>query len=315
MAFNLSDDEGTRLKSGDLGYFAQGQMVKEFNDFAFTGKVGEKKILKTQFGYHYVEIEDQKNFEPAYKIAYFARKIEPSSETDENASGLASQFAGESRNQAAFDENSKKANLEKIAAQDIHPTDFSIQGLGSNRALVRWIYDAKLGEVSESFSVGDKYVVAILTEINSKGIMTVAKARPIIEPILRDRKKAEQISQKIASATTLEAVASTTGQTIGKLDSLVFSSPYIPNIGPEPKVVGYAFDKQLTGKAISSPVGGNEGVFVLKVNQVSAKANYSGDIDQMRQAMLQTQDSYIQRTAIEVLKKNAKIKDNRAKFL
>jgi peptidyl-prolyl cis-trans isomerase D len=315
VAFNLSDDEGTRLKSGDLGYFAQGQMVKEFNDFAFTGKVGEKKILKTQFGYHYVEIEDQKNFEPAYKIAYFARKIEPSSETDENASGLASQFAGESRNQAAFDENSKKANLEKIAAQDIHPTDFSIQGLGSNRALVRWIYDAKLGEVSESFSVGDKYVVAILTEINSKGIMTVAKARPIIEPILRDRKKAEQISQKIASATTLEAVASTTGQTIGKLDSLVFSSPYIPNIGPEPKVVGYAFDKQLTGKAISSPVGGNEGVFVLKVNQVSAKANYSGDIDQMRQAMLQTQDSYIQRTAIEVLKKNAKIKDNRAKFL
>ena len=142
VAFHLSDDEGTRLKGGDLGYFAPGQMVKEFNDFAFNGKTGEKKILKTQFGYHYVEIEDQKNFEPAYKIAYFARKIEPSTETDDNASGLASQFAGESRNQAAFDENAKKANLEKSAAADIHPTDFTVQGVGSSRARVRWIFAA-----------------------------------------------------------------------------------------------------------------------------------------------------------------------------
>lgn len=315
VAFHLSDDEGTRLKGGDLGYFAEGQMVKEFNDFAFTGKVGEKKILKTQFGYHFVEIEDQKSFEPAYKIAYFARKIEPSSETDENASGLASQFAGESRNQAAFDANSKKANLQKIPAQDIHPIDFSIPGLGASRAMVRWIFDAKLGEVSESFSVGDKYVVTILTEINNKGTMSVAKARPIIEPMLRNQKKAEQISKKIASASSLEAVASATGQTIGKADSLIFTSPYIPNVGSEPKVVGYAFDKQLSGKAISSPIGGNEGVFVLKVDQVSAKANYSGDIDQIRQAMLQSQESIIQRAATEALKKKAKIKDNRAKFL
>ncbi len=314
-AYHLSDDEGSRIKGGDLGYFAQGQMVKEFNDFAFTGKVGEKKILKTQFGYHYVEIEDQKNFEPAYKIAYFARKIEQSQETDENASGLASQFAGESRNQAAFDENAKKANLTKIPAQDIHPIDFSIQGLGSGRTLVRWIFDAKLGDVSESFAVGDKYVVAILTEINKKGTMPVAKARPIIEPIIRNQKKADLIIQKISSAASLDAVASSTGRTISKADSLIFSSPYIPNFGPEPKVVGYAFDKLLVDKAISSPVGGTEGVFVLKVNQISAKANYSGDIDQERESMLQSQEAIMQRSATEALEKSAKIKDNRAKFL
>jgi peptidyl-prolyl cis-trans isomerase D len=315
VAFHLSDDEGTKLKGGELGYFAQGQMVKEFNDFVFTGKVGERKIIKTQFGYHYVEIENQKNFEPAYKIAYFARKIEASPETDETASGLASQFAGQSRDQAALDENAKKQNLQKIPAQDILPTDFSIPGLGSSRALVRWIYDAKLGEVSESFSVGDKYVVAILTEINKKGTMPVAKARPIVEPILRNQKKAEQISKKIAASTTLEAVASSTGGSVLKADSVLFSSPYIPNIGMEPKVVGYAFDKQLLGKPISAPVGGNEGVFVLKVADISARANYSGDIDQIRNSMLQSQESVIQRAATEALLKNAKIKDNRAKFL
>jgi peptidyl-prolyl cis-trans isomerase D len=315
VALHLSDDEGTKLKGGDLGYFAQGQMVKEFNDFAFDGKKGDRKIIKTQFGYHYVEIEDQKNFEPAYKIAYFARKIEPSAETDDNASGLASQFAGESRDQAAFDANSKKANLQKIPARDIHPVDFTIQGLGSSRALVRWIFEAKLGEVSESFSVDDKYVVAIVTEINKKGTMTVAKARPVIEPILRNRKKAEIISKKIGSAATLDAVAAATGQAVSKADSLIFMSPYIPNIGPEPRVVGYAFDKQLAGKALSAPVEGNEGVFVLKVDQVSAKANYGSDIEQTRTAMLQSEESIIQRAGTDALKKNAKIKDNRAKFL
>jgi len=145
--------------------------------------------------------------------------------------------------------------------------------------------------------------------------MTVAKSRPIIEPILRNRKKAEEISKKIASAATLDAVAASTGQTIQKADSLVFTSPYIPNVGPEPRVVGYAFDKQISGKPISAPVAGNEGVFVLKVEQVGAKANYSGDIEQTREAMLQSEESIIQRAGTDALKKNAKIKDNRAKFL
>jgi len=99
------------------------------------------------------------------------------------------------------------------------------------------------------------------------------------------------------------------------VDSLQFVSPYIPNVGAEPKVVGYSFDKQLVGKPLSSPVGGNEGVFVLKVENVSAKANYSVDLEQTRQSMLQSQESLIQRTGTDALKKKAKIEDDRAKFL
>ena len=87
MAAHVSDDQGTRAKGGDLGFFPQGQMVKEFNDFSFNGKKGDKKIVRTQFGYHYIEIMDQKGFEPAYKIAYLSKKIEPSTETDATASG------------------------------------------------------------------------------------------------------------------------------------------------------------------------------------------------------------------------------------
>ena len=86
-------------------------MVKEFNDFCFSGKTGDRKIVKTQFGYHLIEIEDQKNFNPAYKIAYLSKTITASTETEDKASGLASQFASESRNAKAFDENIKKRKL------------------------------------------------------------------------------------------------------------------------------------------------------------------------------------------------------------
>jgi peptidyl-prolyl cis-trans isomerase D len=315
VAFHFSDDESSRIKGGDLGYFGPGQMVKEFGDFAFNGKKGEIKIVKTQFGYHLVEIIDQKNFEPAYKIAYFARRIEPSQETDQNASGLASQFAGENRDKAAFDAGVKKGNLKSTHSPEIQPTDFNIQGIGSSRSLVRWIYSARPGEVSESFPVGDKYIVAMLTEVNHKGTMPLAKVKAMIEPILRNQKKAALITAKIGPASTMDAVASATGQAVSKADSLQFSSPYVPNIGLEPKVVGYSFDKQLIGKAISAPIGGNEGVFVIKVDKVSAKANYNVDVEQARQAMLQSQESLIQRAGTDALKKKAKIEDDRSKFL
>jgi peptidyl-prolyl cis-trans isomerase D len=315
LAFHLSDDESSRLKGGDLGYFGPGQMVKEFNDYAFNGKKGEMKVVKTQFGYHLIVIVDQKDFEPAYNVAYFARRIEPSQETDQNASGLASQFAGENRDRAAYNTGAKKGELKSVMVPGIQPTDFNIQGLGASRTLVRWVYGAKLGEVSESFPIGDKYVVAVLTEINDKGTMSLAKARPIIEPILRNQKKAVLISAKIKTASTLDAVASATGQQVSQADSIQFISPYLPNFGLEPKVVGYSFDKQLTGKPISAPVNGNEGVFVLKVNNVSARANYNVDIEQSRQSILQSQESIIQRTGTDALKKKAKIEDDRGKFL
>jgi parvulin-like peptidyl-prolyl isomerase len=48
-------------KGGDLGYFAKGQMVPEFNDKVFSMKVGTvSKPVKTQFGYHLIYLEDKR---------------------------------------------------------------------------------------------------------------------------------------------------------------------------------------------------------------------------------------------------------------
>jgi peptidyl-prolyl cis-trans isomerase D len=314
LAAKLSDDGGSKAKGGDLGYFPNGRMVKEFNEFCFSGKTGDKKIVKSQFGYHYIEIMDQKAFEPAFRIAYIAKKIDASSETDANASGMASQFAGLSRNAKAFDENVQKDKLQKLLAPDIKPADNSIQGLGVSRELVRWVNQADPGDVSGPTLVADKYVVALLTEINPEGTMSVAKARPLVEPMIRNEKKAEKILQKIAHASSLEAVASASGQAVQKADSIGFSSPFIPNLGQEPKVVGMSFDKELAGKPMSPPIPGNGGVFFIKVLNVIARANFNGDTEQLRRTQEQMQVSLGQRQVVEVLIKSADTKDNRGKF-
>ena len=314
VALKVSDDPGSKEKGGDLGYFTGDRMVKEFADFCFNGKKGEKKIVKSQFGYHYIEILDQKNFEPAYKVAYLSQKIDASQETDQAAFGLASQFAGQSRDAKAFDENVQKQGLNKMIAPDIAPAESNVPGLGTNRQLVQWAYKADIGNVSEPYTVGDRYVVAELVEINKAGTMTPAKARNQVEPILRRKKKAELIAQKLGNPASLDAAASAAGQPVLHADSLRFASGFIPQVGQEPKVVGATFDKQLSGKAISPAIAGNAGLFFIKVDNVSAMSNPNADVQQQRFMQEQMERQLIDRGLTETLRKRADIKDYRSNF-
>ncbi len=56
-----SEDEGSKAKGGDLGFFSRGQMVPQFESAAFNANVGDLiGPVKTNFGYHLIKVLDKK---------------------------------------------------------------------------------------------------------------------------------------------------------------------------------------------------------------------------------------------------------------
>lgn len=61
IAKSASIDPGSAKNGGDLGFFARGQMLPEFENVAFNLKVGEiSEPVKTQYGYHIIKVTDRK---------------------------------------------------------------------------------------------------------------------------------------------------------------------------------------------------------------------------------------------------------------
>ncbi len=317
VVVKVSDDQGSKEKGGVYENVTAGGMVAEFNDYIFGNPVGSRGVVKTEFGYHYIEILSQKGSSPAYKIAYLPLSIEASQETDANASNEATLFAGNSRDQKSFDANAEKLKakgINKAFAQDIKPSDFQVMGLGVSRSFVKSIYDADRGDVLQPERVGENYVVAIVTEVNEKGTQSVAKARPMIEPLLRNHKKAEQIQKKIGTITTLEAVATALGgKQIESVDSLRMSGSQSTIVSSEPKVIGAAFNPANKGKVITQAIEGTSGVYIVRVNSVTATAVADANVAEQRKSQYQQakmRGAYPQQVLIEA----ADVKDNRSEI-
>lgn len=310
----VSDDKGSSDKGGvyEMSSVQFATFVKEFSEAAFYGKAGDKKVIKTQFGYHYIEVVSQKNFEEAYKIAYLTKDIFSSDETINDAQNKANTLIADSKDYKAFNETVQKKGLNKLFAEDLKAYDVLNLGADASRDIVRWAFNASKGDISDVKRTGDKFLVAVLIRIKEKGLPSAADMRSKVENLVKNELKSKEIIKKIGSSNTLEAIAAATGQTVSRADSLSFASSIAPNIGNEPKVIGAAFNKANTGK-LSTPIVGNAGVFVVKPEATYATANSAITEESLRTSMKQqmVSNSY---GVFEVIRKSSKIKDNRLKF-
>jgi peptidyl-prolyl cis-trans isomerase D len=314
MALKYSAD-GSKDKGGDLGTFGYGAMVPEFNDYCFTKPVGSKGVVKTQFGYHIIDVVSQKDFKTAYKIAYFGKEIAASDVTVNKAS-LEATKASAVKTKAELEKYISKAGLSLTTVPDlIKENNYTVGKLSDARALVRWIFEAKKGDISEPFSIGDQFVVAVLDKVKEEGLQDAETARVGCEAIIRNQKKADIIKKKIGNNPTLETAAAAYGKTIqvaGNDSTLSLNAQFINGVGEESKVIGAAFNKAYQSK-VSPLIDGKTGVFIIKVNTVQNKPDASAEV--LAQQFNSKINSIKSQSNgwLEAIKKRATIIDDRSK--
>ena len=315
LALKYSSD-GSSTTGGDLGTFGYGAMVPEFNDFTFNKSVGEKAVVRTQFGYHVIDILSQSNFNTAYKIAFLAKPIQSSDETI-NAASLASSKAAAQKNAKDLSDYAAKNGLSLVELPTtLKENDFTVGNMQDARSLVRWAFEAKKGDVSEPIIIGDDFIVATVNKIYTEGTQDAATARFGAEAIVRNIKKAELITAKLGATPTLESAAAAYNKqvlTAGADSTITMTGRIINGIGAEPKIIGAAFNKEYATKA-SAPIAGTTGVFVIKVQGVQQKVEPTTD---EKAAQTTARFAAIRQQTnnwFEALRKQADIKDTRAKF-
>ncbi|MBP2831690.1 peptidylprolyl isomerase [Aquimarina sp. U1-2] len=310
LAAEFSADSSNKDKGGDLGYFVPGAMVPAFNDYVFENEVGDLGVVETQFGYHVITIEDQKNKQKAIKVATVAQKIEPSEKTINTIFTETTKFQIAARDKD-FEEASKENELEVRPVNKIKELDENIPGIGSQRAIVQWAFneETEVGAIKR-FDIAEGYAVVQLTGKSAKGTMSVADASPTVKPILIKEKKIEKLKSKF-SGSTLDEIAKNTSQTVKTASALNMKTPTISGAGTEPKVVGAAF--ALESGNVSDPIVGNNGVYAIEVTNSTPASGLDTYMSYAAQAT-KTQAGAVNSKVFNALKEAAEIEDKRAKF-
>ena len=306
LAMTNSDDSSAQ-QGGDLGYFGPNQMVKPFNDFVFNSPVGKIGLVETDFGYHIINVTEKQD---AIRLATIGQKIQPSEATTDKLYTKAVKFEMDA-NEKDFEKVAKEAKLTVNPSVKVKEMDEQFGAAGNQRQIIRWAFDSKTntGDVKRFEVVNVGNVIAKLKKVNEKGLMTIEEAKPMVEPILKNKKKAEKITAKMKGS-SLQAIATASGVVVQQAVGLSVENANIPNAGFERKVVGTAFAIGLN--KTSAPIEGTTGVYVVKPTLITKSPLLKDHKDYV--AKVKSQVAGYTGRVIPALKEEAEIEDNRAKF-
>ncbi len=329
LAIKFSQDGGSASKGGLYENIAVNAFVPGYNDVIFfKGEIGKLYSVKSTYGIHLIEplsrkYADDSERTPRIKIAVISKTIVPSDNTQQAMKVVAQDFMADNRKLEFFKKAAAEKGLNIETSVPLKSTDYNLSTLGSgatSRDIIRWAFESKtsIGDVApEIFEYQDpveyydaKYVVVSLKSTQDAGNPSWQSVREEIEPLVYNQKKAEAIKNRISSQ-NLSSIASTFSTKIDTVASATFDSRNVTNLGSEPEVVASAFN--LEPNAVSEPIIGNAGVFIVKLNTKSSVGSAT-NIPSLRRETSRTTQSKIAGSLIQSMKKGADIIDLRSKF-
>ena len=228
-----------------------------------------------------MQVTDKKAVKEKYKVAIVKRTVDFSKETYSKAYNDFSSFIATNNTLEKMVANAEDAGYRLLDRNDLSSAEHGIGGIRDTKDALRWVFEAKPGEVSGLYECGesDHMLVVGLESIVPEGYRPLALVQDQLRyEVLRD-KKAEKImaDMKASGAASFDQYKSLENAVQDSVKMVTFGAPaYVSALrSSEPLVSAYASVGEVN--KLSAPIKGNGGVFVL---QTYAKENLEGTYDQ-----------------------------------
>lgn len=296
----------------ELGWFTADELPENIAEKALAGKRGSRFSITQGTTEHSFEIMDISPATPKVKLAILACEVVPSGKTYSTIYNRAKQFIAANSTEEAMRAAAAEEGMTVVPQYNLLATTEKVGDLKSSRTIVRWAFDAKKeGQISDVFECGDRFVVAVLTEINSDDYRPLESVRTELALEALNNAKAKYISNLLKGAESLDAVAAITGTPVQTAEHVTLADYRFGNAGAEPAVIGAAF--KMDDNSLSQPIQGNMGVYVLHTGvKTSAHSEFNAEQEKMNLAARYTYSLPYQ--AISLMEEKADIEDNRANF-
>ena len=298
-------------EQGNVGWMTQTYMIPGFES-VLTAQVGKPYIVKTQYGTHIVEVAKRTAPVAKKQVAILEKTALASGETFNSYYAQASKFS----KIAAGKYNNYKAAVDSMGLYS-HPMKVteatsSYGSISQAKEVTRWVFDNKVGKVSEIITVNNNYLfVATVTGIHKEGIAKIDEVKEAIRQQLYAQKASEKaaadIAQKIQGISDLQAIADTLHSSVSTGVDVRFAS--LAGQGLDPKFIGAA-SVAPEGK-ICGPIAGTIGTYIFKVNSRDTGSFYTED--DARNAATQM-NNYTTQMILPVMMMESDVRDHRARF-
>ncbi len=310
LAMEFSEDRATAELGGELGtlpYSAYPESLRAEIDKASKGS-----FFKADLGQAVCVVRVDRKDAPVMKaqVATITYPVMASPTTEKEIHSVANLFSVAAQGSvdkfnAAAAENAVVPRTARVAN-----TERQIAGLGEDsRSIVRWAFDAKVGDVSEIFTVEGDYVVATVTEVRDDEYATLEQVYSQVYPVVLSNKKFEALKAELEGK-SIEEAAAALGVEVGSFENVTANGFYIDGIGIAPHTIG-AIAKSAED-VVSKPINDLTGAYIVVVDQIVEVENQTAEKEQVRQsAMVEAQAAQRMNQA---LYEGAEIEDLRVKF-
>ena len=277
--------------------------------------VNDVKNLEFSQGNIVLQVTARKAMVDKYDVAVVKHTIDFSKATYSEAYNKFSQYVSENKTLEQLEKNAGKFGYRVQERKDLFNSEHNVAGLRATREAMKWIFDAKVGEVSPLYECGsnDNLLVVALTKVNPVGYRSLSDVQDILKPEVLRNKKFEQIKAKFAGVADI-AAAKAKGARVDSVKQITFSAPvFVQATGSSEPALSGAVAALKQGDFSKALVKGNGGAYLFRVIKKAQREGAKFDEKTMERSLSQRAQQAAGRFLQELYQK-ANVVDNRYLF-